>query len=224
VVNKVEARHVRAIFALYLEQQDLVSVVEELARRGWRSKRWQTRQGQERGGRFFTKSSLRVLLSNVLYAGQVRYRGEVHAGEQPALVDTDSWRQVQALLKENGTGLNEGTRLASGALLAGLLHCGPCGCAMTPAHSSKRGRRYRYYVCTQAQKRGWHTCPSRSVSALSIEKFVLEQVREEDQDPEASALEPWRLVQSRVERVVYDGARHKVTITLQSSNGASAND
>jgi hypothetical protein len=26
---------------------------------------------------------------------------------------------------------------------------------VTPAHSAKRGRRYRYYTCTNAQKRGW---------------------------------------------------------------------
>jgi site-specific DNA recombinase len=230
VVNQVEARQVRAIFALYLEHEALLPVVEELERRGWRSKRWRTRQGQVRGGRPFTRASLRALLSNVLYAGQVRYRGEVHAGEQPALVDGATWEQTQALLQKNGAAIGAGARLSSGALLAGLLRCGPCGCAMTPAHSSKRGRRYRYYVCTQAQKRGWHTCPSRSVPALPIENFVLEQLRQADQDLEASALEPWRLVQSRVERVVYDGAHSKVAITFRSlqsltpTNGACADE
>src|SRR5947209_12845656 len=42
VVNAQEAELVRAIFALYLEQQALVAVVEELERRGWVNKRWLT--------------------------------------------------------------------------------------------------------------------------------------------------------------------------------------
>src|SRR6202040_4171319 len=65
-----------------------------------------------------------------------------------------------------------------GALLKGLLRCVPCGCAMTPAHTTRGGtRRYRYYVCSNAQKRGWDTCPSKSVPAAQIEQFVVEQIR-----------------------------------------------
>ena len=32
-------------------------------------------------------------------------------------------------------------------------------------------------MCLNAQKRGWHTCPSKSVPAPEIEKFVVDQVR-----------------------------------------------
>src|ERR1019366_9125504 len=67
---------------------------------------------------------------------------------------------------------------AFGAPLKGLLHCVPCGCAMTPAHSCKGGKkRYRYYTCTGAQKRGWNTCPSKSIPAGEIERFVVQQIR-----------------------------------------------
>src|SRR5207249_1846935 len=65
LVNAREAERVRAIFALYLEQQALVPVVEELERRGWVNKRWRTKAGQERGGLRFTKTNLHRLLSNV---------------------------------------------------------------------------------------------------------------------------------------------------------------
>src|SRR5207249_10149321 len=58
VVNADEAERVRAIFALYLEQQALVPVVEELERRGWVNKRWRTKAGHERGGLRFTKTNL----------------------------------------------------------------------------------------------------------------------------------------------------------------------
>src|ERR1700730_7723233 len=81
VVNLAEAARVRAIFALYREHQALRPVVRELERRGWRTKRWGTRQGRVRGGRRFTRNHLRQLLGNVLYHGQVRYKQEVHPGE-----------------------------------------------------------------------------------------------------------------------------------------------
>src|SRR5262249_45098972 len=56
-VNDGEAIRVHAIFALYLEHQALLPVVQELARRGWVGKYWQTRNGRQRGGRPFTKTS-----------------------------------------------------------------------------------------------------------------------------------------------------------------------
>jgi site-specific DNA recombinase len=93
---------VRAIFVLYLQHQALLPVVQELARRGWVGKRWQTRHGRQRGGRPFTKTSLYRLLTNVLYAGKVRYRDETHDGEQSALIDAETFGRVQALLRSHG--------------------------------------------------------------------------------------------------------------------------
>jgi hypothetical protein len=54
---------------------------------------------------------------------------------------------------------------------------------MTPSHSCKPpGRRYRYYVCGNAQRRGWHACPSKALSASAIEQFVLERLKSMAQD------------------------------------------
>src|SRR5439155_12464691 len=69
VVNAQEAERVRGIFALYLEHQALVPVVEDLGRRGWGNKRWLTKAGHQRGGLRFTKTNLLRLLTNVSYAG-----------------------------------------------------------------------------------------------------------------------------------------------------------
>jgi len=65
-----------ALNRLYLQHQSLLPVVKELHRRGWVNKRWTTRKGRERGGRPFDKTSLHQLLSNVAYAGKVRYKEE----------------------------------------------------------------------------------------------------------------------------------------------------
>jgi site-specific DNA recombinase len=109
--------------------------------------------GQERGGYPFSTTSLHLLLTNVLYVGTNKYRDEVHPGEHPAIVDEMPWHKVQELLQLMGR--RDGARQRSNALMKGLLYCRPCGRAMTPAQCTKNGtRRYRYYVCTGAQKRG----------------------------------------------------------------------
>jgi site-specific DNA recombinase len=184
-VNEEEAIRVRAIFALYLEHQSLLPVVQELARRGWVGKRWQTRNGRQRGGRPFTKTSLYRLLTNVIYAGKVRYKDEIHPGEQPALLDTDTFGRVQALLNSHAPEVGPPSLHCFTALLKGLLRCVPCGCAMTPSHTTRKGGlRYRYYTCVHAQKSGWQSCPSKSIPAQAMEQLVVEQIQRLGRDPQ----------------------------------------
>jgi site-specific DNA recombinase len=178
VVNEDEAARVRAIFGLYLEHQALLPMVQELDRRSWLTKRWSTKRGVERGGSRFTKTSLHKLLTNISYIGKVRYQKELHDGEQAAIIDGEVWQQVQALLGRNARSGGGEVRNQFGALLRGLLHCVPCGCSMVPSHTTRNGKkRYRYYVCSSAQKRGWNTCLSKSVPAGEIEQFVVDQIR-----------------------------------------------
>ena len=184
VVNEQEAARIRTIFELYLEHQSLIATIQELDGRGWVNKRWTTRKGHERGGKVFTKTSLHRLLTNVTYIGKLKYKDEVHEGEHEAIVDSDLWQQVQTVLARNGRTGGAAVRNKFGALLKGILRCVPCDCAMSPTHSTKNGtKRYRYYVCTAAQKRGWHNCPSKSIPAGEMERFVVEQIRCIGRDP-----------------------------------------
>ena len=218
VVNEEEAARVCVIFDLYLEYRSLLPVVEDLGWRGWCTKQTQTRQGHVRGGRPFTKNSLYQLLTNVTYIGQVRYKHEVHPGEQPAIIELGTWQDVQALLAHNGRARAETLRTRSRALLQGLLHCKPCGCAMTPAQVTRGHRRYRYYTCSAAQRHGWHTCPSKSVPALALERFVLEQIAAHARHvawPTLAPAEQAERLRQLVTRIDYDGATAQVAITLR---------
>ena len=94
---------------------------------------------------------------------------------------------------------------------------------MTPTHATKHGsRRYRYYLCTQAQKRGRHTCPAPSLPAAEIERFVLDQLQALGHQPagkdeaggDVGLQDVVRFVQALVQRVDYDGACDKITIRL----------
>ena len=181
-VNPAEAERVRQIFTLYLEHGSLLPVVEELATRGWTTKRWHTKRGPARG-RAFDRTNLYNLLTNPLYVGKVKYKDETHDGEHPAIVDPGVFQQVQEALRRNGRTGGAPVRNQFGAVLKGLLRCGPCGCAMTPTHTTKGSRRYRYYACCTAQKRGAATCPSKSIPAEPIEQFVVDRIRGVGRDP-----------------------------------------
>ncbi len=183
LVNEAEAGRVRAIFGLYLGHEALLPVVQELNGRSWTTKRWVNKAGKERGGRAFDRTNLHRLLTNIVYTGKVRYKDEVHAGEQPALVDAATWQRVQGLLEGHGRAGGGPGRNTQGFLLQGLLRCAACACAMTPSQTKRGNRRYRYYVCTNAQKRGWDQCPSKSVPAGQIEAFVVDQIRAIGCDP-----------------------------------------
>jgi site-specific DNA recombinase len=55
---------------------------------------------------------------------------------------------------------------------------------MTPTHVTRnQTKRYRYYVCVNAQKRGWHSCPTKQIPAGEIERFVVDQIRGIGRDP-----------------------------------------
>lgn len=203
IVNEQEAARVRAIFDLYLEQGTLTTTIKEMDARGWTNKRWKTKtkKGHVAGGARFNKHGLYSLLTNVLYIGRVTYKDEIHKGEQPAIVDPDVFNRVRHLLTRNGLTGGKDVRNPHGALLKGLIRCAPCDSAMVHSHSLKnRTMRYRYYVCSNASKRGWHDCPSKSIPAREIENFVVDQIRGIGKDPAllAETLEETRaLAQAR---------------------------
>lgn len=178
VVNEQEAERVRVIFDLYLEYGSLMAVVRELDHRGWSLKSWTTRKGTQAGGGAFSKNRLYNLLTNVIYLGKVNHRGQLYAGEQPQIVDTDVWQRVQQKLKANGRLGGYELRNKYGAILKGILMCKSCEAAMIHTYTKKTSNKlYRYYVCITAHQHGWNKCPTRSVSAPAIEEAVVAQIR-----------------------------------------------
>jgi site-specific DNA recombinase len=76
------------------------------------------------------------------------------------------------------------------ALLRGQIF-GPTGCAMTPTHTRRRGKLYRYYVSMDVIKQGADACPVRRVPAGEIEAAVIDQVRALIRTPEI-VVRTWR--------------------------------
>ncbi|MBL8757489.1 MAG: recombinase family protein, partial [Phycisphaerae bacterium] len=159
VVNKAEAARVNRIFELYLEERSIMHVADECNARGWTTKSWTTTAGRTVGNREFDKTIISRLLRNPLYLGKVPHNGAVYDGEHEAIIDEDLFLRVQAQLKLAGERGGASVKNSTGSLLGGLVRCRGCGCAMSPSSASKKKpdgtrTRYRYYVCSNAVKRG----------------------------------------------------------------------
>ena len=220
-VNEDEAVRVRAIFELYVEHERIAPVLQELDRRAWRTKQWTTRKGTAVGGKPFDKVTLFRLLTNPAYLGKVKHHDELYDGEHDWIVDEAIWQRTQALLQRNGRSGGGIVKNKYGALLKGLLRCVPCGCAMIHSTSSKGPKRYRYYVCGKAMKRGWYTCPSKSVPAGELERFVVDQIRSIGRDPSVLA-ETIRQVRAQSQKAIADLERERGTLERDITRRAKA--
>ena len=114
------------------------------------------------------------LLTNVLYIGEVKHHGKIYPGEQAAIVDRLIWDKAQELLQSQKRGSERREQNRPGALLKDLLLCAGCGQPMMAGYTTQRGRRYPYYVCRMAQKRGAQICPGKLISGRRIERAVVE--------------------------------------------------
>jgi hypothetical protein len=89
---------------------------------------------------------------------------------------------------------------------------------MTPAHVTRGHRRYRYYTCSGAQRKGWHTRPSKALPAAAIERYVREQLASDGSRGQGDPSTGPRQIRDRVARIDYDGTMGEVAITLIAPN------
>src|SRR5437868_2712038 len=145
VINPAEAETVRRIFALYRELGCVRRVKEEADRLGLRTKCRTTANGDERGGKPFTRGHIYTVLSNPIYTGQIAHKDQLYPGQHPALIDAESWATVRDQVAGNASDHRRKAKAAEPSLLAGLL-IDAQGERLTPSHAVKKGRRYRYYL------------------------------------------------------------------------------
>ena len=136
-----------------------------------------------RGGRPVDKGYLYKLLSNRVYIGEAVHKGTSYPGEHQPIISRDLWDKVRSIVAETPRKRAGHCRGQTPALLRGLIFA-PNGYAMTPAHTRKKGKLYRYYVTTTVQKLGPETCPVRRLPAAEIEAAVIDQVRAMLRSPE----------------------------------------
>jgi DNA invertase Pin-like site-specific DNA recombinase len=187
VVNPAEAELVRLIFRRFLDLSSALLLIRQLNAQGHRTKSWTTQAGTFREGRPFDKGTLYKILRNRTYLGEAVHKGTSYPGEHEPIVDRATWERVHEVLALNARRRANVARARTPAPLRGLMRCTHCGSAMTPTHTRRRGRLYRYYICLGASRRGHDTCPVRSIAAIEVEGLLVGQVRRLLASPEVVA-------------------------------------
>ncbi|SDB20325.1 Site-specific DNA recombinase [Bauldia litoralis] len=210
IVNENEASQVRQMFEQMAKGGSVTKIVRELTANGIVNKY----------GKRFDKGKIYKLLNNRVYIGDAVHKGTAHPGEHDAIIPQVLWDKVHAAMAENARTRANRTRAQTPAVLKGLIF-DAAGRAMSPTHTRKRQRLYRYYV-SQSLIRGRRTegsddTPENAapvigrVPAGDVEAAVVDQLRILLRQPEI-VVATWReaqieaadLTEARVREVLHE--------------------
>jgi site-specific DNA recombinase len=173
LINAAEGERVREIFALCVRSPNMTEVLREVQARGWTAKPWTSRAGRTHGGQRLSMSTLRLLVTNVLYRGDIEHKGVVYPGEQPPLVSRELWQEANAKHQLSRTKNRCHHKLNTP--LQGLLRCAHCGISLTASVTHRHGQPQVYYVCRAGQKQQ-PRCPQQPVRASDLEQLLRERL------------------------------------------------
>lgn len=178
VINEAEASQIRFIFERFVELGSATRLTRELVRKGITNKR----------GRPIDKGFLYKLFRNRVYLGEAVHKGTSYPGEHQAIIDQPLWDKVHSILKISPRVRANNTRAQTPAMLKGLIFT-DTGVAMTPTHTRKGERLYRYYISMDAlRNRGTEGQDSIvRLNAGVIESAVIQKIRQLLRTPEIAA-------------------------------------
>ena len=180
VIDEPEAATVRSIFERFAAVGSATALTRSLIAEGVQTRR----------GHLVDKGFLYKLLNNRVYVGEAVHKGTAYPGEHQAIVSRALWDKVHGILRESPRRRAGRTRASTPALLKGLIF-GPTGRAMTPTHTRRGDRLYRYYVSQAVLKHGPEACPLGRIPAAEIEGAVVDRLRALLRTPEV-VVGTWR--------------------------------
>jgi DNA invertase Pin-like site-specific DNA recombinase len=199
VIHEPDAAVVRAMFERFLRTGSATVLAKEMRAEGVLTTK----------GRPIDKGYLYKCLSNRTYLGLAIHKGTAWPGQHEAIISQDLWDRVHAILAENARTRSARTRAQTPALLRGLLF-GPTGAAMSPTHTRKGSRLYRYYVSQAVLRQGREACPVGRVPAGAIEAAVIDQLRALFRQPEI-VVGTWVAVRAGADDITEAEARAALT-------------
>jgi hypothetical protein len=224
VIVPEEAETVRAIFRRYLELGAVGALVEDLDRKGIRTKRRQLASGRVVGGGRFGVGALAHLLKNRFYIGEVAYQGDIHLGDHQPILDRALFEAVQANLAANTVERKIRIR-GSSSLFTGRIF-DERGNRMTPSHATKRGVRYRYYVSQAVlQRKATEIGRVARLPAPEIEALVVQALRAHlgaDASTASETRDDRNLIERHIVRVAVKAGGIDVTLVEQTHAGGNS--
>ena len=166
VIHQREVEIIRLIFENYLETGSITGVYNLLKENNIKN-----RQGNP-----FRKPNIAFLLRNLVYAGKVKFAGQIYQGIHQPIISEELFELAQKTHKKRIRKF----RVYRDFLLGGLIRCKECGYKMsacfTNKHRNRKLKRYYYYRCTSVNHKDWQACSIKEVSAERIENYILENL------------------------------------------------
>jgi site-specific DNA recombinase len=175
IVNAREAATVREIFRQYIRLGCVRKLKQVLARKQIFSKARANKDGKKPRGRVFARGALYHLLKNPLYIGRIQHRKEIYEGQHKPIVPVELWEQAARRLRKNNERRRERSTRSSASLLGGKLFDGR-GMRLTPTHSVKKSKRYRYYTSQAIIENVTNRSNVARLPAYELEQLVRQQV------------------------------------------------
>ena len=113
--------------------------------------------------------SLHRILSNPFYTGQVTYRGALYPGTHQALVDQQTFQQVQAILAGR---VNGERTIRHPHYLKSTVYCGICRSRLIITTARPKKTTYQYFVCLGRHSRKQPDCTFRATLTETVEDEV----------------------------------------------------
>src|SRR5690606_8135023 len=105
-----------------------------------------------------------------IYLGKMIHKGRAWPGEHEAIVDAELWERVSRLIAEGRVNRKSRRNASEASLLAGIVFDGH-GRKLSPSHTVKKGKRYRYYITHSSENLS--VAPAWRLPAHDIEKSVI---------------------------------------------------
>ncbi|MFH1560875.1 MAG: recombinase family protein [Chloroflexota bacterium] len=127
-----EAEAVRQLFRKYARgTTTTIQLASWMNEQGYRTRNMHRFNGEDAQPRMFTSASVRGILHNPFYAGNIRHRDRIMPGAHEGLITQEVFEQVQAIMKRNsGRTKSLHSRPQRKYLLKGLIRCAYCGLPM----------------------------------------------------------------------------------------------
>lgn len=176
LVEPQEAPIVRRIFDRFVQVGSNVDIVRELQADGIAGRK----------GKPLDKAYIARVLRNRVYLGEAMHKGESNPGEHEAIIDRPLWDKVEKILAVNPGTRSRQNAATTPSMLKGRLF-GHDGRAMSPSHTRRKGKLYRYYVSQTELKLGAGSGFAPRVPAAEIETAVVRQLHDLIRTPEVLA-------------------------------------
>ncbi len=185
IPNKDEISFVTMLYERYIALGSVKSLMLELKKKNIVSPTWVSSKRKKHGGLPYSRGALYAILSNPVYIGKIRHKDQIYDGLHAAIIPQNLWNKAQELLKKNRA--SHTIQRKQNNLLTGKLFDHE-GTLYSPAHTNKKGKRYRYYISQNLVKYRNH--PKGLLARLpasEIEDLVRKAIADRFLNPETIA-------------------------------------